>query len=131
MSNYEKDIAEYWKERMPQEINKLSHRASADLYFGPTYYDEEDDEVTCFDEGATQFNFLGACKKISDWCDDNMYTLYMEPWCGMLEPCRPEQFEEVETEYGDTEVVELEVEYYEWSVRDQMKIVFGELAKYL
>ena len=117
---------------MPAEIKELSRKANHDLYFGPSYYDADDNEVSCFDEGAIQLDFKAACRAITEWCDENILPLYLELWCGILQDCRPEAFEEVENEEGDGELVELEMEYYEWDVRDQMKIVFGnELAVYL
>jgi hypothetical protein len=130
--NYDKDIEEYWAERMPEEIKVLANKANNDLYSGPSYYDEDGNEMSCFDEGAVPFDFRAACRAIKEWCDDNMYTLYLEDWCGILQVVRPEEFEEVENEDGEVELIEIEKLYYEWDTRDQMKIVFGEeLARYL
>ena len=132
MSTYDKDIEAYWAERMPEEIKKLFDKAINDLYSGPSYYDEDDNEVSCFDEGAIPFDFRAACRALTDWCDERMVPLYVEPWCGILQDCQPEEFEEVEDDDGEVRTTMVELEYYEWDVRDQMKIVFGnELAAYL
>lgn len=132
MSTYNEDISEYWHERMPAEIKELSRKANHDLYFGPSYYDADDIEVSCFDEGAIQLDFKAACKAITEWCDENMYPLYLEDGCGILEEFPPEFFEEVENDDGEVVLVEVERPYYEWDIRDQMRIVFGkELAHYL
>ena len=112
MSTYDKDIEAYWAERMPEEIKKLFDKAINDLYSGPSYYDEDDNEVSCFDEGAIPFNFRAACRAITYWCDENMVPLYLETWSGYLECNRPE---------GDEP-------YLEWDEQAQKKILFGELA---
>lgn len=130
--NYDKDIEEYWAERMPEEIKVLANKANNDLYFGPSYYDEDGNEMSCFDEGAIPFDFGAACRAIKEWCDENMYPLYLEDGCGILEEFPPEFFEELENEDGELVVSEVEGDYREWDIRDQMKIVFGkELARYL
>jgi hypothetical protein len=131
MSNYDNDIEEYWHERMTDEIRTAAGRANYDLMYGPTYYDADAEPASCFDESAIPFDFQAACRKVRDWADENMYPLFMEDWCGMLETSPPEQFEEVETEDGEVEYVDTDRPYSEWDVRDQMKIVFGELARYL
>ena len=132
MSTYDKDIEAYWAERMPAEIKTLANKALRDLYFGPSYYDADDNEMSCFDEGAIPFDFRAACRALTDWCDERMVPLYVEPWCGVLQDYRPEEFEAVEDEDGEVRTTMVELEYYEWDVRDQMKIVFGnELAAYL
>ncbi len=114
--NYDADIKEYWHERMPAEIKELFDKAYSDLMLGPSYYDEDDNEVSCFEEGAIPFNFTSACRKIGDWCDENMTPLYLEDWCGVLETEPPE---------------DREAEYYCWDEHSQKKILFGELAPYL
>ena len=132
MSTYDKDIEAYWAERMPAEIKTLANKAINDLYSGPSYYDADDNEVSCFDEGAIPFDFSAACRAITDWCEENMCNLYLEDWCGVLETAPPPQFEEVANDDGEIEVIDVERPYYEWSMREQMKIVFGnELAAYL
>jgi hypothetical protein len=132
MSNFDHDIKEYWHERMPAEIKELFDKAYSDLMFGPSYYDEDDNEVSCFEEGAIPFNFTSACRKIGDWCNKAMVPLYVEPWCGILQDVRPGEVEVEENEDGEQELIELVCnEYYEWDEHSQKKILFGELAPYL
>lgn len=115
MNKYDADIKEYYQERMPDDIQTLAARAMYDLNFGPLYLSEEDESCSPFDEDSHRFDFTEACRKISDWCDENMTPLFMEEWCGYLEGNRPE---------GDEP-------YFEWDEQAQKKILFGELAAYL
>lgn len=131
MHKYDNDIIEYWHERMPHALKELANKALHDLYCGPSYYDGNGDEVSCFDEDAIAFEFLKACKEVGAWCEDSMHPLYLDAWCGMLEAAPPEQYEEIENDEGEVEEVYAERSYYEWDVRNQMKILFGELASYL
>lgn len=116
MSNYDKDIEEYWHERMPEEIKEVFDKAINDLYTGPSYFDADGNEVSCFDEGAIHFDFSAACTKLRDWADENMTPLYLEEWCEMLQEDPPANSDEA---------------YYCWDEHSQKKIVFGELAPYL
>ena len=71
---YAKALDEYTTKliaAMPADIRKLRARITNDLYGGPTYYDADDNEVTCFDEGAKAFPFVSAVKKVRDWIHEN------------------------------------------------------------
>jgi hypothetical protein len=116
MSRYDSDIKEYWQSRMPEDIQLLANRARDDLSFGPVYLNKDDEICAPFDEGAVQFDFIVACRKIGEWCDENITPLYVEYWCGVLETEPPE---------------DREAEYYCWDEFTQKEILFGELASYL
>jgi hypothetical protein len=38
--------------------------------------------LSCFDEGARQFDFVRAIQMLSDWFDDNAETCFYENWSG-------------------------------------------------
>ena len=64
------DAVAYQREIMPKEIANLIRQCNNDLYSGPSYYDPEGNESSCFDEGATPFDFVNACNTIRDYLDD-------------------------------------------------------------
>ena len=59
----------YHLSAMPKEVKEAISRANTDLYSGPSYYDKEGNEMSCFDEGAIPFDFSAACKIISEYTD--------------------------------------------------------------
>lgn len=59
-----------------EEMHKLIIRARRDLYYGPTYYDDDDEVCSFLDEGAKAFDFVGACTRIRDYIDE--YALHDE-----------------------------------------------------
>ncbi len=67
-----RDGAEYISANMPDRIKTLIRKANNDLYNGPSYYDEEDNETSCFDSKSTPFNFTSAVTEISDWFNENV-----------------------------------------------------------
>lgn len=100
-------------ETMPAEIKKLVALAQQDLHAGPVYLDGEGDIVSCFDEGATRFDFPGACRKASDWADTAISGV------------------SVEVAY-DEETDTAEYEYVDGSREQVLRMVFGkELAAHL
>jgi hypothetical protein len=60
----------YLTNTMPDDIRELIAKANNDLYSGPSYYDADGNECSCFDEGAVPFDFRAACKRISAWASD-------------------------------------------------------------
>jgi hypothetical protein len=60
----------YQRGVMPLHIADLISKAQSDLYFGPSYYDAEGEECSCFDDGAKAFDFKQACDVISKWLSD-------------------------------------------------------------
>lgn len=119
------DITEHYE--IPEDIAKLAARARTDLYCGPTYLDEDDQEVSCFDPSYVKaFDFTGACNTVSDWCGDNLSHMYYDADCGQLMDREPE-WEEDE----DGHMIE-PAPYYEVAPADIKVALFGrELAKYL
>jgi hypothetical protein len=61
---------EWHKENMPKDIRELISKARYDLYYGPSYYDTDDDECSMWDDGAKAFNFSEACDKIRDYLNE-------------------------------------------------------------
>lgn len=62
--------AKYHLETMPPEVKEAIQKANNDLYCGPSYYDAEGNECSCFDEGNIPFDFKAAVKLISDYVND-------------------------------------------------------------
>jgi hypothetical protein len=60
----------YQREVMPLHIADLISKAQSDLYSGPSYYDAEGEECSCFDDGAKAFDFKQACNVTSKWLSD-------------------------------------------------------------
>lgn len=54
---------------LSDEVIHMIELARHDLFYGPLYFDADNEECSCFDEGATAFNFSAACAKISDALD--------------------------------------------------------------
>jgi hypothetical protein len=135
--NYDNDIREFFNEIMPADMKSLVSTTMSDLYSGPLYFDEDGDEVSCFDEGAIPFNFSKAVREISDWCDENLVPLYVEEWAGILQTSKPEPFltvddcQDDEEDEDDYQQEYEEPSYYEFDIRYIKKILFGELASYL
>lgn len=67
---------------MPDEIKRLARLCCSDLRGGPVYLDESGESVSCFDDGATPFNFSAACDAIAEWAesvsDIEIETAYCE-----------------------------------------------------
>ena len=75
---------------MPDDIRKLRQRITGDLYNGPTYFDENDNEVTCFDEGAKAFPFMTSVKMVRRWIHDNWpCTVWYNDAMGEISECAP------------------------------------------
>jgi hypothetical protein len=70
--------AAYLRSIMPAEMKRLINHANFDLYNGPLYLDSEGDAASCFDEGASQFDFCGACDRVRDWLDSHGEDLQEE-----------------------------------------------------
>jgi hypothetical protein len=78
---YRDAIAEqvaYLRSAMPADIAAAIRLANSDLYNGPVYLDSDGDAASCFDEGATQFDFCGACDRIREWLDSHCDDLQEE-----------------------------------------------------
>ena len=63
------DAVKYHLSIIPKEVKELIAKANHDLYCGPSYYDKEGNECSCFDEEAIPFNFTEALKIISEYID--------------------------------------------------------------
>lgn len=63
-----KEIAANFRANNP-EVARLIRMAKHDLYCGPTYHNA-DGMCESFDEGATAFDFTGACQKIRKSLDE-------------------------------------------------------------
>ena len=94
----ESNIKEYISNlNIPDDIQLEINRCRYDLYYGPLYLDEDGEDCSCFDEGAHQFDFSGACTTISDYFADHVpCVVYHEDWSGCILESLPEG-EEVET----------------------------------
>ena len=55
---------------MSADIKRDINLCNSDLYNGPLYFDAEGEECSCFDEGAKQFDFCGALRRVRDWAND-------------------------------------------------------------
>jgi hypothetical protein len=78
---YRDAIAEqvaYLRSIMPEDVAIAMSRANFDLYAGPLYLNDEGEQCSCFDEGATPFDFSGACDKVRDWLDSHCEDLQEE-----------------------------------------------------
>jgi len=64
------DAMQYHRSTMPANVKEAISKAKADLYAGPTYYDKDGNEASCFDEGAIPFDFKAACSLISEYTDN-------------------------------------------------------------
>jgi hypothetical protein len=71
-------MTEHYREVMPPGIKELIGKLNADLYGGPSYYDADGDECTCFDEGAERFPFVAALAELREWIDDTISDVQME-----------------------------------------------------
>jgi hypothetical protein len=76
---------------IPAVTLELIGKARHDLYNGPSYYDADGEECSCFDDGAIAFDFVDACSRIDDalaevsgiWIDldaADYSTTEPEPW---------------------------------------------------
>jgi hypothetical protein len=122
-----KDILEFFP--IPDEIRKLADMANNDLYNGPTYYDGDGNECSMFDDvetGVTAFNFTDACHQISDWCGDNLLTVYVDQCFGEITITEPEGDEDEDGNWIDPGP------YYEVDYQEVKRILFGrELASHI
>ncbi|AWY09439.1 hypothetical protein vB_RpoS-V16_03 [Ruegeria phage vB_RpoS-V16] len=94
-----------------RRLRRLRRLALSDLNNGPVYLDSDGYECSCFDTGAKRFNFVSACKTLSDFADEISDI-------------------SIETEYCE----ETEESVYETidGTREQIvKSLFGPLAEYL
>ncbi len=119
------DITQHYE--IPLDIEKLARMARADIYGGPTYLDQDGEEVSMFDPSYDHpFDFTGACNTISDWCGDNVSHMYYDADCGQLMDHEP-QWEEDE----DGNMIE-PAPYYEVAPVDIKQALFGrELAHHI
>lgn len=73
MESYKELLAEavaYQREIMPKEIADIIQQCNADLFNGPSYYDSEGNESSCFDEDSSPFDFTKACDTVRDYIND-------------------------------------------------------------
>ena len=121
----ERDIAAHFP--VPEEIQRLADKANTDLYFGPTYYDGDGNQCSMFDEvenGVTAFNFSEACAQVSDWCGDNLHTVYTD--CGEVLDTEPQAEEDEDGNWIHP------LPYYEISTQEIKRMLFGvELAGHI
>ena len=61
---------EHVRSQMSDDIKLDINRCNSDLYFGPLYLDANGDGASYFDEGATQFDFTAALKRVRAWAAD-------------------------------------------------------------
>lgn len=105
--------------KVPDALLAVIRTARSDLYSGPCYRDKYGNHCSMYDdvEGLHSFDFARATKLIREWCDDHLPgALYVEPWCGIMEPTPPEESEE----------------YYEFDYAQIKVAMLGkELAKYV
>jgi hypothetical protein len=71
-------VTELYRETMPAQIKELIGKLNHDLYSGPSYYDSDGDECSCFDEGAEPFQFSTALAELREWLEDTIEDLQME-----------------------------------------------------
>lgn len=99
---------------MPDDVRKHSGAAMSDLYFGPKgpdYWREELD-----DPSAPDYSFTKSCKIVADWFDSVDWPSYVD------EDGYAQRFSYLE-EWG--------VPYYEVTMADLKRELFGELASYI
>jgi hypothetical protein len=63
-------MTEHYREVMPAPIKELISQLNHDLWGGPTYYDDDGEECSCFDEGAEPFQFSYSLECVRDWLDN-------------------------------------------------------------
>lgn len=124
MCQMDKDILEHFP--IPDDILKLAIRANVDLYTGPLYINGEGEACSHLDEGAKAFDFTDACARVSDWCGDNLSTIYYDSDCGEVMEKEPEGEFDEEDNWLDASP------YYEVDSSDIKRILFGrELAGHI
>ena len=90
MSITDKAVAGWIAEHPLDGATKMDiSRANADLYGGPLYLDADGEHVTMWDDGATAFDFVGACERIGDALAD-VPSLFVVDWVGVAEEIEPE-----------------------------------------
>lgn len=105
-------MAVHYEEKMTPELRLLRRRIINDLYNGPVYLNNENEECCLFDENAKQFDFKSACNEIKDWLDENV--------------------NDIKYEYSfDDETGESEWESVEDSNEQIKKIILGVAYQYL
>lgn len=108
------DYVKHLRATMPQDIREHAYLATASLYRGPIYLDEDGEECSCFDEGARPHDFRRSCEIVKDWAHGEIEDLYEDELC--------------EDEEG--ELIEYPVLIADSS--DIIRALFGrELARYL
>ena len=81
-------ISEYLKDKVSPHLQAVINTLRQDLYYGPVYTDGHGNELSCFDEGAQQFNFSKAAALVNRHLDLN--TVYYEDWSGCIVETIPE-----------------------------------------
>jgi len=71
-----------FKEIIPLEIKLAINLAKQDLYLGPVYLNASGELCDCFDDGATSFDFRGACNAIREWLNSNVSDIKIEIFYG-------------------------------------------------
>jgi len=92
-------IAEYAAElesALPEDVKRLIELANSDLYSGPVYLDQDGEECSMWDDGATPFSFRKACDRIREALSD-VSDVYLEDWSGCVLTSEPEGYEDEET----------------------------------
>lgn len=124
---YESELSDYVESlSLTPEIKTLINQANADLYHGPLYLDEDGEEASCFDEGATQFDFRAACAQISQALG-NVSDLWIDTFSGNWQESEPEPFHEGDEFFN--------VNWEDWYHMDRSEvlayIVGKELVRYV
>lgn len=105
------EAIEFYDSSMTAQLRRLRRLALSDLNNGPVYLDSDGYECSCFDNGAKRFNFVSACKTLSDFADEISDI-------------------SIETEYCET-TDESVYETIDGTREQIVKSLFGPLAEYL
>lgn len=99
--NTDKVIEEHFE--LPAEIAKKINLLNSDLYFGPLYFDEDEDQCCHMDEGATPFNFSRTGDEVMDYLREQVpSTVYVDMNCEEVFEKEPEgYFEDEDDESSD------------------------------
>lgn len=132
----EKMLQEWAKEHLasldPYTQEKIS-QANADLYGGPLYLDDDNEECSCFDEGARRFDFSSAVAKIADALE-SISDVWVDIQSGEVLTSEPD-WDAVDTCTFDGEEAGLlydPSDYVYFSCTLAIRAILGkELAKYI
>jgi len=98
MTNPTQLVTNYWASKLPSQLHHIIDTANSDLYHGPIYTNGRGEWLSCFDEGARQFDFIRACQIISDKLDPISDTYYQD-WSECVSESEPDYDDDPEGWY--------------------------------